>query len=208
MKGSLLIKHLGCAPHLLAVWACLALASLSAPARADIIDYTYTFASDIESLGEFDDPSNVIVDIDLTSLGLLPDLEIIGAAYDVDLVATSPSWLSELVVSFNDEVFLTPGFDDDAPGGPVNYSEGMLIFEDIGIDNIVITNGILSLRFFEWFDDASVDPDGLWLAGSSLTFRLNATPVPEPASLAMIVCGLVGVGGYGFARRARRGSAA
>ncbi len=208
MKGSLLIKHLGRAPHLLAVGACLALASPSAPARADIIDYTYTFASDIESLGEFGDPSNVIVNIDLTSLGILPDLEIIGAAYDVDLIAFDPSWLSELVVSFNDEIFLTPGFEDNNPGGPANYSAGLIIFEDIGIDNIVIDNGILSLRFFEDFDDVSVEPDGLWLAGSSLTFRLNATPVPEPASLAMIVCGLVGVGGYGFARRARRGSAA
>lgn len=182
-------------------------------ARADIIDYTYTLASNIESRGEEGSLDNVVIELDLaTILGINPEFEIIGGGYNVRLLTNSggSSWLSEMYVGINDTNYWRPGSSANRSGGPTNFSVPVTPFSSAGRPNISVTDGILQLRFFESFDDF-VDPDGYWLAGSTLTFRLNATAlaaVPEPSTIGLALSGLVGIGGYGAWQRRRRIAAA
>lgn len=181
-------------------------------ARADIIDYTYTLATDIESSGEEGGPGNVVIELDLASiLGINPGFEIIGGGYNVTLRTVGSSWLSEMFVGINETNYWRPGSSVPDSGGPTNFSVPVTPFSSAGRPTIAVTDGILQLRFFESFDDFT-DPDGLWLAGSTLTFRLNATPmaaaVPEPSAIGLALPGLLGLGGYGAWRHVRRIAAA
>jgi len=155
--------------------------------------------SNVPSMDGYGDPSNVVVNVDLTGCYGLPagsSLEVNGISWDVFLFADPSvgpyggSWLSELRLAYgdtagNDYLFLTPGAGNSFPGAGHFSSNGTIKLADVGIPNFILPNGVLQLEFFEGFDDANDVQDGTWLDG-----YLDIQIVPEPATLALLGLGL------------------
>lgn len=173
-----------------------AFSATSANAATLVIDL-----EDVYSYAAEGNPNNVLWSFDIGA-----NSHITGIAYDVTLEAFSPSWLSELVVSFLssgfDGVYLTPGFAD-ADSGVGSYADSAYL-PDYGLDFSVGADGLLWLEFFENFDDSSVNPDGVWNGTLTVTYEPTATPgIPEPATWGLMIAGF---GLVGFAARRRRGN--
>jgi hypothetical protein len=174
------------------------LAILGAAAFSSADFYTYTFGADVLS---FDDEGSALNVIDSINLGA--GAVVTGIGWDVDLEAFSPSWQSELTVSFADDanlpgLYLFPGGGVDTPGTGNFSSGGIIDLTDNSIPDITLSTGTLNMEFFEGFDDAVGVADGRWLAGSTLTLEYTPAPVPEPASMAVL-----GLGVAALARRRR-----
>lgn len=180
-----------------AALAATALTAFAAPASAATVILTVD-VSQVVSIGEQFDPANTILEFAVPT-----DAFVTGIGYDVTLQAFSPSWLSEITVGFLDSgvgLQLTPAVGEDAPGTGTFSSGGLIDLGSIDPDfPFAVTDGFLSLEFFEAFDDAGVSPDGAWLSGT-LTFQYETADVvnpaiPEPASWAMMISGFGLVGG-------------
>jgi hypothetical protein len=132
---------------------------------------------------------------------LLPGALVDATSFSVSLTAYSPSWRSEMTISFlnssGDGVYLAAGAADAAPGSGT-YTDSVNL-SDFGLAFNVGSDGLLRVEFFESFDDPEVDPDGLFVSGS-VTF---SNVVPEPATYGMMALGLLAVGAA--ARRRARG---
>ncbi|HQU19142.1 MAG: PEP-CTERM sorting domain-containing protein [Fimbriimonadaceae bacterium] len=145
----------------------------------------------IDSMDEYGDPDNVV---HLVDLGGGNPVTVNSVAWDVDLFADSPSYLSEISVAIMHTGLsgftLTPGTGDNFPGSDT-YTGGP---DALGL---VLPDGFLRLEFFEWYDDYIDDWDGVWEDGG-LTF--DYTVVPEPASMIALGAGFAAV----MARRRRK----
>lgn len=125
-----------------------------------------------------------------------------GIGWDVDLIAFAPSWRSEIAVFITDSsgtggFNLRPGADDDSPGGPTTYtSDGRILkLANYQIPDVVaLADGLIRLEFYETYDDANGQTDGLWNSGD-----LFLQVIPTPAS-----AGLLGLAGIGMLGRKRR----
>lgn len=128
------------------------------------------------------------------------DFVLTGIAYDLNLTANSPSWLSEIAFSFlNSEsvgVYLTPGIGVNSSGTGTYADEASLV--DLGLDFALLGDNILTLEAFETFNDSSVAIDGIVNSGT-VTFTFEAQPVPEPATLAAL-----GLGAAALLRRRKK----
>lgn len=136
---------------------------------------------------------------------------ITGIAYNVNITAYTPSYLSEIGLYFSDSaqsngVYFTPGFEEPNPGTGSYADSADLIA--LGLAFEVGADGLLRLEFFEDFNDSSVSPDGIWNFGT-ITFDVTGdnvpvdpgTDIPEPATGMLMGAGLTLIG---FTARRRR----
>lgn len=140
----------------------------------------------------FGDPINVRRQINVGA-----NARITGIGWNVALFADSPSWLSEMAVSFGSSsspllVQLRPGVGDDLSGSKSYTSNGLVDLVGLGLDFTVDADGILGLEFFETFDDFANDWDGRWESGL-LTIEATTVVVPEPGTLGLLAFGLLAV---------------
>lgn len=168
---------------------------------------TFTFSDGFDSVGEFGDPDNIVLNLDVGA-----NARITSVSYAVNVTAYDPSWLDELSFAFTNSkvtegVILEPGLGD-LVSGTTDYS-GTIDLVLNGLDFTVGVDGILRLEFFEYFDDDDVFPDGRWNFGS-ITFGIEPfeepAPVPEPASTLLVAAGLAAMAyrRRGAAAEARR----
>lgn len=117
--------------------------------------------------------------------------KITNISFDVNFESISPSWNSELVMSFDTD----SGFGDiaaadygalDAPGA-FAFSDSI----DLSLDTL---DGLFILTLWETFNDFTPNPDSVFGQGSSFT----VTFVPAPGAAA-----LLGLGGLVATRRRR-----
>lgn len=167
----------------LSFFACASLSA--APVVVDV--------TGIESVGRLDDPENTVLAIDVGANSRITSL-----AFDVNLTAYTPSFLSEMSLvfetsKFSESVTLVPG-PDDAFSGTGSYSDFFDLVA-LGLDFSVGVDGILRLEFFEEGFDDIPGADGIWNFGT-LTFGVEpaAAEVPEPSTTLLLGAGLAMLG--------------
>jgi len=176
-------------------------------ASADVLDVSIGMG-DISSMDEYGSGNNLVFNIDMGAVfgGAYQNFTMTALGWDVTLEAHDPSYLSEMALGFEnsdvtDSVYLTPGVADNFPGGPTFYSSGGLVdLVGLGYDVTLNADNILTLNFFEWYDDFPGGEDGLWLSGSQVNCEFTADAVPEPMSMTVLALGL----GAMAARRRRK----
>lgn len=155
--------------------------------------------SGIPSYGEYGDPGNTVL-----SFKVGANTTVTSIAFDVQLSAFIPSYLSDMQLRFGDSsesinLILTLGNGDDTSGTKI-YS-GSIDLTPLDLTFNVGGDGLLRLEFFEFVKDLPYGfPDGQWDAGS-LTFGL-ARAVPEPDSFPLIGIALLVLALNGRRRRA------
>ncbi|RQO57385.1 PEP-CTERM sorting domain-containing protein [Paucibacter sp. KBW04] len=146
--------------------------------------------TNIQSVDELGSPDNTVLTFNVGANTVINSL-----TWDVSLRANSPSWLSEIQVSFGstsgtDGVTFSPGFGDDNSG--IGSYSGSANLADYGLEFQVGADGILRLEFHEGFYDGANPVDGVW-TGGTLTFGITQA-VPEPSTYGLMALGLIGVG--------------
>ena len=176
-------------------------AAFAAPlASADVVSY------DVSGINSWDDSSDpfganesYVFDV-AAALGLASGsaVTITGIGWDVAITTVGLSWLSEPTVGIGGVIDLTVS-GDGAPGSSAYSSGGIIDLASIPLPDILLADGLLTLDFFESYDDVVGAIDATWDSGT-LDFDAFATPVPLPAAFPLLLTGLVGL----FAARRRR----
>lgn len=160
------------------------------PLMAQAIPVTFDVAG-IKSQGELGASANTVREINVGA-----NAEIKGISYNVNITSVNPSWLSEMSLQFSDaaqSAGLALNFGNDNHAGTASYSDSFDLVA-LGLNFMVGSDGILRLEFFDSYFDNVGAFDGTWNFGT-ITFDVaSANTVPEPASLALVVLALAGMG--------------
>ncbi|MBL8745442.1 MAG: hypothetical protein JNK58_03705 [Phycisphaerae bacterium] len=149
-------------------------------------------------------PNNVV-----RYLWVGPFNEVNGVGLDVVLQTVTPtSWRSEIKIRVTNaggvgSINLTPGGGDNSPGGPTHYSTNgqILKLANYGIPNTVaLADGYIRLEFYDSYDDAPGEIDGLWVSGT-VQFQTHFAIPPVPATG---TSGLLAIAGIAILRRRPR----
>lgn len=142
---------------------------------------------------------------------------ITGLGGNGTITAFDPSWLSEASVMFRGSVVaevirFRPISGTNAPGIAAPYNVPPIDLSANALPNIQLgAAGNLTLEFCETFTDPEVDPDGQFLAGSTITVQCFncfdpfgepplAAPVNSPWAMISLLLGLGLVGGIAVRR--------
>jgi len=144
----------------------------------------------IESWDGLGDPDNTVF---AASVGD----SVVAIGWDFSLASVGASWLSESSISFQGDVFLTPGSGDDFPGTSSYSSGAPIVLADLGIPDIIVAGGILPIEFFEAFDDNPDAVDAIYLPGSELTlvYTGGAAGVPTVSQWGLVLLTILLLGG-------------
>ncbi len=130
---------------------------------------------------------NVILSVDIgAAVGTPGSATMNGVGWDFVLEAFSPSWLSEATIGFSGDggasnpIFLTAS-GTGAPGVEAVSSGGIVKLADAGIPDLPLAGGILTMEFFDTFDDG-IRPQAEVLSGGLVI----QAAVPEPTSIALL----------------------
>lgn len=171
----------------------------TAPAGAPIATTFNVDVSGILSFGEFGDPGNTVLTLDIGGLST-----VVGVGWNVTLEAFSPSWLSEIGVTMGStaqafELLLEPGAADTFTSGMGSYSSGGIIdLVGLGLQFDVGADGVLRMEFNESLSDFAAAADGRWVSGS---LTIEVSPIPEPATYGLMGLGLALVAAAAARRR-------
>lgn len=157
----------------------------------DADQITFTVGTDFD--GEFWDGQGSALN-ETGDFFIAPDAVVTGLGWDVVTTSFGASFGSEQIFGFGNDVIeinLTASGAGPITGEP-NSSGGILNFADFAIPDIVLdADGLLFYELFETFDDAPGAIDGVWEAGSTITFEFTADAIPEPtAATALMLSGL------------------
>ncbi len=160
----------------------VALAALSGgTAQAGVATISFD-VNGAESIGTLGDAANEVRSMFIGAGVQITDLE-----WNVTLSTEGSSWLSEMGLDFSaadgSGVSVFPGLGDDTNGvgsytGSTSLGSSSFF---LGMD------GMLTGRFFEYFEDSPGNAEGHWRGSFSVTY------VPEPASYALAALGLLGI---------------
>jgi hypothetical protein len=166
-----------------------------AAVKTQVIDVT-----GITAQGAYGDPANTIIELDLGALA-----QVTSISWDFTITAYPPSWLYDLEIHFStsagfDGVVFTPSFTFDSGS---EHHTGSAILDDLGLAFNVGADGKLLIEFADYFKDFPAgQAEGAWNSGS-ISIGYITSAVPEPATYAMLMLGLIVVGA--MARRRRNG---
>lgn len=183
------------------LFAVLILGGVSCGAHASLI--TLDLSSGWYSYDHLDGRKNVVIVINLNAISGMASgapVEIDGIGWDLNVTTIGPSWLSEAALDFdNGSLTLIPGAGVDASGEQFFSSGGVLFLADLGLANIFLQDGLLTLQFFETFDDTPLELDAI-LSGT-VTLSTVMAPVPLPAAVWFFASGLLATGVIGRSQR-------
>ncbi|MBO6512503.1 MAG: hypothetical protein JJ974_00880 [Phycisphaerales bacterium] len=171
-----------------------AIASLALDHRAEFLN------SSLDQAG-FEGPSMTIDLSGMNSWDLQGDLSneftslflsggfVTAIGWDVQIQTVGASWLSEVTIGIEDELFLTPGIGDDF-AGTSSYSSGGLI-DLVDLDLAFFVDGFsLDIEIFESFDDVNDEIDAVFGQGSVLYVQTVLTPPTPGTAGALAIAGL------------------
>lgn len=153
--------------------------------------------TEIDSWDSLNDSDNIVIDLDISA-----DMKVTGLAWDIGLATVGDSWVADasLLLSNSDGFadpnanILAPGFEVAQPGDREFTSDGVVLFEDVGLADVEPNpDGIIRLQFFEDFDDLpdaidarwrnAAEPvtcPGIWLELAEFIPPENPGPSPAP----------------------------
>lgn len=187
----------------------IVLYSLTGSASASLaLDHRAEFLNSSLDQAGFEGPSMTIDLSGMNSWDLQGDLNneftslflgggfVTAIGWDVQIQTVGSSWLSEVTIGIEDELFLTPGIGDDF-AGTNSYSSGGLI-DLVDLDLAFFVDGFsLDIEIFESFDDVNDEIDAVFGQGSVLYVQTVLTPPTPGTAGALTIAGL-------FASRRRR----
>jgi len=145
---------------------------------------------------------NESITVDLAALlGQAGDVLVTGIGWDIALETVGASWQSEATIGFGsggvNQIVLSPGNGVDMPGMGNYASPGVVNLVDLDLA-FTVTDGLLTIEFFESFDDVADSIDAI-LSGT-LEIEFEATAIPVPAAVWLFASGILGL--VGARRRA------
>lgn len=152
--------------------------------------------ANVPNVDERDATSNIVYDLFVGA-----GARIFSLQWELTLTSYPGSYLSEMQLTFSDTqgngVTFTPGGGDEFDGTS-NYA-GFQDLRPAAQDFALGADGILRLEFHDAYKDLGFDePEGIWNSG---TLRFGVSVVPEPASFALALGGLIAVGAVVNRRR-------